>query len=44
MNSKQATALYFGKASTWADDVREGVAQSKKRYQGWWPLTAGISG
>lgn len=33
MNSKQATELYFGKASTWADDVREGVAQSKKRYQ-----------
>jgi len=33
MNQKQAQDMYFGKASTWADDLRDRVAQSQKRYQ-----------
>lgn len=33
MNEKNAAQLYFGKAQTWADDLRESVAQSRNRYQ-----------
>ena len=33
MNNKQAQQLYFGKASTWADDLRTSEVLSKNRYQ-----------
>ena len=38
MNQKQAQELYFAKASTWADELREGVFLSKKRYQSGYQL------